>query len=180
MLGERWHLVQAEHRLERTAAREMERLGFATFLPEVLEERRAMPARMLSRAQRAKPPRMELVQVLAFPGYAFVQFDPDCDPWGGVTRVPGVRRLFADSAGRPAPLPDSAMDRMRKDMADRLALTTLAPLLDAGARVRVTDGPFADHVGVCLWSDAQRVRVLLELFGRSSPTTLPRRWTEAA
>ena len=182
MPGERWHLVQAEPRQERTCAQEIGRLGFATFLPLVLEARRAVPARMLSRAQRAQPPRLVPARVLAFPGYAFAAFDPETDPWGGIQRVPGVKRLLSDGAGRPRALPDGTVARMQAEMAERLSLATLAPLLDLspGSRVRVTGGPFADHHGVCLWSDAQRVRVLLELFGRSSPTLLPRAWAEAA
>lgn len=48
-------------------------------------------------------------------------------------------------------------------------------LIEAGAVVRVTGGPFADMQGVCVWDDRKRVRLLMDLLGGAREVTLPRR-----
>ena len=52
----------------------------------------------------------------------------------------------------------------------------LSKALKAGDRVRVDDGPFASFEGMVTWLDArcrsERVKVDVEIFGRSVPVDL--------
>lgn len=175
----RWFVLQTEPRCEAWVAGELSQAGFTTFLPQVMHHCREHPARTQSRAKRRQP-LYTTRPVPAFPGYLFVAFDEAVDPWRKLTRTMGVKRIMMRSSERPAPVPAGVVDRLRRESDGRLMLRSPAPLFEAGAILRIEDGPFADHNGVCLWNDETRVRVLLDLFGRSTEVTLNRGDVQAA
>jgi len=105
------------------------------------------------------------------PGYVLVQMRMSDQSWGVVRNTPGVTG-FVGSGIRPAPLREEEIDRILKQM------TAEAPRVKVGFRqgqsVRVTDGPFADFVGVVdeISEEKGKVKVLLSLFGRETPVEL--------
>ena len=175
MSDPRWYVVQTEPRCESFVARELADGGFTAYLPMCLAKRRETPARQMSRARRGSAPIYVTVHVPMFPGYLFVTFDIVADPWRRIRRTMGVKRLFQHREDAPTPVGRGAVEALQAGAEDRLTLRSAAPLYEAGAVLRVQDGPFADHAGVCLWNDETRVRVLLEIFGRSTEVELLRR-----
>ena len=75
---------------------------------------------------------------------------------------------------RPARVPDSVIDELRRrEQADGLIRLPKPRGLQRGDRVLIRDGPFANLVAVYAgMSGAQRVAVLLALFGGEKRVTL--------
>ena len=161
----RWYCLLLAPRAETAARDRLEDAGFGVFLPLVTIIRRHARRR-------------EARQVPAFPRYLFVRLDVAAPGWTRVYRLPGsgVLRIMGPRPETPAPLPAGTVERLQAAGWDRpLGADATPALIEAGADVRVTDGPFVDHHGICQWSDGTRVRVLLSLLGRQVPAVLPLR-----
>lgn len=158
-----WYCVQAERGRETEVRDRLESQGFGAFLPLVIAMRPVRPGVMRATA------------VAAFPGYLFAAFDVRADRWRSIIYTRGVKGLFSSAVDRPTPVPRRQMETLIALGYDRPIADDPRPaLIEAGARVRVTDGPFADVSGVCLWDDRKRVRLLMELFGGAREVTVPR------
>lgn len=105
------------------------------------------------------------------PGYVLIQMGMSDQSWKIVRNTPGVTG-FVGGGDKPVPLTDEEITRILKQMEAE------APKLKIGFRegesVRVTDGPFLDFIGVVesINSEKGKVKVLLSLFGRSTPVEL--------
>ena len=85
-----------------------------------------------------------------FPGYVFVLIELQ---WHAIRRTPYVVRLIMHG-DQPARIPDRVIDELRGRERDGvIMLPEPPPRLRPGARVRVTTGPFRNHLG---WSLACR------------------------
>lgn len=118
-----------------------------------------------------------------FRGFVFVGFDPAARNWGSINDTRGVVRLFCDVNGRPIPIPRVEMDRLRATLGPggvRQEPKDLAASWadDLGVQFVVRDGPFAGFPGICMMSAQDRVTLLVSIFGRTSPATLPREMVE--
>lgn len=157
----RWFVVRTHPRGEFKALANILRQGFDAYLPRYLKRRR--------HARKA-----DIVQSPLFPGYLFVEMDPDQARWRALNSTVGVSELVC-SNGRPAPLPEDVIAdiREREDARGYVVLGRQSAL-KPGDRVRITEGAMADQVGIfdCL-SDRDRVFLLLDLLGRQVRVTMP-------
>ena len=157
----RWYVVQTHPRQEAQAQRELQNQDFQAFCPMV-----------------AKESRLGVYLVPLFPGYIFCQIDTS-RPWRSVASTRGVLRLLSSAPERPIPVPPGIVEELMATASLRSVITAIAPpLLAEGAKVRVTDGPFADQQGIVLWSDNRRVRLLMEILGRQTPIETDRKAVE--
>ncbi len=105
------------------------------------------------------------------PGYVLIQMGMSDQSWKIVRNTPGVTG-FVGGGDKPVPLTEEEITRILKQMEAE------APKLKIGFRegesIRVTDGPFLDFIGVVesINSEKGKVKVLLSLFGRSTPVEL--------
>ena len=106
-----------------------------------------------------------------FPGYVLVQMHMSEESWFVVRNTPGVTR-FVGMGNRPQPLSQQEVNVLLGRM------TAEAPKIKvnfrAGQKVRITDGPFADFIGVVDKIDTERAKVvaLVSFFGRETPVEL--------
>lgn len=148
-----WYLVYTKPRQEEVALLNLQRQGYATYLPRVRQKRR----------RRGRP--VVAVEPL-FPRYLFIHLDTHTDNWGPIRSTLGVASLVR--FGRePAPVPDDLVSYLRaREGAAGLhdwAEHALAP----GDRVRVADGVFGGYEGILLArTSRERVVVLLDILGR--------------
>jgi transcriptional antiterminator RfaH len=149
----RWFVVNALPHQERRAEANLRRQGFDAWMPGYVRERRH--ARRIDRIVAA-----------LFPGYLFVRFDPDAQPWRAIDGTFGVRRLLCRDE-RPTPVPNRFVEDLRSTTsADGLLDAPTAPLAP-GMKVRLTDGPFTDCIATILSLGAEdRIAILLDLLGR--------------
>lgn len=158
-LSSAWYVAETQPQGEAKAQSHLARQGFATFCPRF-------------RKQRHHARRIDDVLVPVFPGYLFIRFDCNRDGWPAINGTRGIRRLVAPANCRPQPMPEPAMaallDRCRGE-----AISGLFSKLEPGQMVRLVSGPFATMLAqVEEHDDRGRVRVLLELLGRSTPATV--------
>jgi transcriptional antiterminator RfaH len=156
----RWYVVRSQPHAERRARENLERQGFDAWLP-------------LCRRRRRHARKMEIVLRPLFPRYLFVAIDLDTTPWRAMLSTFGVANVIQGPAG-PVPVPDPVIEGLRA-RADEAGVLDLEPLaLQAGAKVRVTAGPFTDVEGIFqARTDAERVAILLTLMGRAVRVTVP-------
>jgi transcription antitermination factor NusG len=163
----RWYCVETERAREAEVRDRLDDQGFGQFLPLVIAMRPFRPGILQAKA------------VPAFPGYVFVRFDAKADRWRSIIYTRGVKGLFCSSRDVPTPVPQRQMDVLLALGYDRpIAEDPRPKLIEAGAKVRITTGPFADFDGVCLWDDGKRVALMFDLFGHSNRVTVARRQVE--
>ncbi len=113
----------------------------------------------------------KIVAKKVYPGYIMVEMVMADDSWYIVRNTQGVTG-FVGSGSRPVPLEEYEMDKIYKLMGLKKKLVEFKS--QVGEKVQVTDGPFADFVGIItdIDSDKGRVHVLVSMFGRETPLEL--------
>ncbi|SDS44253.1 transcription termination/antitermination protein NusG [Actinopolymorpha singaporensis] len=119
-----------------------------------------------------------MVRRTVLPGYVLVRMDLTDESWAAVRHTPSVTG-FVGHAHQPVPL---GLDEVEKMLAPAVEETKepdkkkKAEVVDfaVGDSVMVVDGPFATlHATITeLNPDAQRVKALVEIFGRETPVEL--------
>jgi len=115
------------------------------------------------------------VQRKVFPGYILVRMDLNDESWGAVRNTPGVTG-FVGATSRPSPL---SLDEVVKILAPATQKKAERPQVkvvdfEVGESVTVMDGPFATLPATIseISPDAQKVKVLVSIFGRETPVEL--------
>jgi transcription termination/antitermination protein NusG len=115
------------------------------------------------------------VQRKVFPGYILVRMDLNDESWGAVRNTPGVTG-FVGATSRPSPL---TLDEVVKILAPATQKKETRPQVkvvdfEVGESVTVMDGPFATLPATIseISPDAQKVKVLVSIFGRETPVEL--------
>lgn len=147
-----WFIVQLKPNGLTRAVTNLERQGFAPFVPR---ERRSV--------RRAN--KFVTVDAPVFPGYVFVEVDPDDGGWRVINSTYGVARIIS-FGGRPAALPKGLVEAMAK----RYTVTVEAPpAFGVGEEVILREGPFVDFLAKVEAVDPQnRVHLLIDFMGRQS------------
>jgi transcription termination/antitermination protein NusG len=108
-----------------------------------------------------------------YPGYILVRMELNDETWHLVKDTPKVTG-FIGGQGRPTALSDQEAQKI----VDQMTAGALKPkpkyLLERGDEVRVIDGPFLNFNGVVdeVNPEKGKVRVLVSIFGRSTPVEL--------
>jgi len=105
------------------------------------------------------------------PGYILVEMTMTDQSWNIVRNTPGVTG-FVGSGGKPVALLDEEVEQILKQM--RAETPKFKVGFRQGQSVRVTEGPFADFVGIVdeIGTEKGKVKVLLYLFRRETPVEL--------
>ncbi|UWR35711.1 hypothetical protein K3759_18650 (plasmid) [Sulfitobacter sp. W027] len=157
----KWFVAQLRPHGLTQARTHLQRQGFETFSPEILQSR----IRQGEPHQERRP---------LFPGYLFVSFDPRANGWTAINNTRGVSRLILNDPRRPRPLPGEFMAGLRA-RCDTSELATPIDALEVGDQIRVTSGPFMDLIThIESLPDFERVGVLIELMGREVRSSLLR------
>lgn len=158
--NERWFLVYTLPKREIQALMRLRVQGFKAYLPQYLRTTRH--ARQL-RTFRAP----------LFPRYLFIVLDLERDRWLCVRGTIGVSSLVGCDE-RPLPVPRGIIEALIAQGDDN-GLIQFGDGLQAGQKVRIASGPFADFVGTLdRLDDTGRVRLLLDMMGSEIAITLPR------
>ncbi len=133
----------------------------------------------------------KLVKRTVLPGYVLVRMDLTDESWGVVRHTPSVTG-FVGNSHQPVPLSLAEVEQMLAPAVEAEVAATAteaagsgdgqqakAPKVEfadfvAGDSVMVVDGPFATlHATITeINVDAQRVKALVEIFGRETPVEL--------
>ena len=149
---------------------------FGAYLPMLAVERTKA-----GRVVRGPDGKAEIAHVPCYGGYAFVEFDRDCDPYGTLSTVDGVLGLIQTRTGIPIPLPLGWHARERDWEAERMRRLEIAlPAFAAGQPVRLVQGPMEGFAATVQSDTGLTTRISAHVFGRDTPMTVRRDWLEAA
>jgi transcriptional antiterminator NusG len=117
------------------------------------------------------------VQSKVFPGYLLVRMELSPESWSAVRNTPGVTGFVGATsrADRPSPL---SLDEVLKILAPTVQKETKPQVkvvdFEVGDSVTVTEGAFATLPATIseINPDAQKLKVLVSIFGRETPVEL--------
>jgi len=109
-----------------------------------------------------------------FPGYMLVQMDLCKETWHLVKNTPKVTGFVGGKDDKAPPISEAEVRRLTQQMSEGVAKAAPKVEFDEGDQVRVIDGPFANFSGSVeeVKPEKQKVRVLVSIFGRSTPVEL--------
>ena len=113
------------------------------------------------------------IEKRVLPGYVLVNMDLDDDAWGVVKNTPGVTG-FVGAGNTPVPLSQPEVDRILRTGTALGERQRAQVEFSLGESVKVTSGPLSDFDGeiVDVNADAQKLKVLVEIFERQVPVEL--------
>ena len=124
------------------------------------------------REGKRTPKRMRL-----YPGYVMVQMSMDDESWYVVRNTPGVTGFVSsedekEKRPKPVPLEPWEVESILRQVESATPVARVG--FNHGESVRITDGPFADFIGVVdtIDTDKGKVDVLVSFFGRETPVEL--------
>lgn len=154
-----WHLVHTKIRQEHVAQSNLERQGYACYLPKI-------------KAEKLRAGELKVIEEPLFPRYLFIKLETglDAKSWAPIRSTLGVSRLVTFGQ-TPAKIDDDLLEsiRARSESAD-VQLRHFAP----GEQVIVTQGPFTGVEALYQMADGQeRVVVLLTILSKQVRMTVP-------
>jgi len=108
-----------------------------------------------------------------FPGYILVKMVLTDETWHIVKDTPKITGFVGDKL-KPVPVPESDVLKMTNRIAEGQVKPRPRISFHEGENVRVVDGPFSNFNGVVedVNPDKGKVKVLVSIFGRSTPVEL--------
>lgn len=108
-----------------------------------------------------------------FPGYMLVQMELNEKTWHVVKSTPKVNG-FVGNALNPPSIKDEEVRKLTQQITEGELKPKPRVSFEEGEQVRVIDGPFSNFNGVVedVKPDKGKVRVLVSIFGRSTPVEL--------
>ncbi len=169
-MDHKWYVVHTysgyENRVESTLWERIRQNGAEELFSEILVPRESDEAK----GDRRGPGRK------FFPGYIFVKMQLNKETWHIVKDTPRVSGFIGGGheLGSVRPVPEAEVLRITKQMELGPARPEPRERFEEGETVRVTDGPFANFNGTVaeINQDKAKLRVLVSIFGRSTPVEL--------
>lgn len=108
-----------------------------------------------------------------FPGYIIVHMELNDETWHVVKGTPKITG-FVGNATDPPSISDEEVARMTQRIKEGAVKPKPLIRFDEGENVRVTTGPFANFSGFVdeVMPDKEKVRVMVQVFGRATPVVL--------
>lgn len=108
-----------------------------------------------------------------FPGYILVQMELTDESWYLVRNTPGISG-FVGSGRKPIPLSEAEVGQILRQQEEKTAKPKPKVEFGVGESVRVKEGAFANFNGTIedINPNRGKLRVLVSIFGRSTPVEL--------
>ena len=109
-----------------------------------------------------------------FPGYIIVRMALDDETWHIVRGTSRITGFVGGAGNQPTPISDDEVARMTQQIKEGAHKPKPRVTFEEGENVRVTSGPFANFQGFVdeVRPDKEKVRVMVQVFGRATPVEL--------
>lgn len=184
LTGRQWYILHSVNRSDLRVHNCLKNAGYETYYPQQRVMKR-VPQRMLSKKQRAsRIPLFESALRPLLPSYHFVLMDLERDRWRDLFDLIGLFGVLCEPdvpEPMPYPLQPIVVAKLRATEVDGAIpgpTDARALVLEIGEQVRISGGTFAGHNAVVdqipkgqlqALDESQKVKLLVALFGRSTP-----------
>jgi len=154
-----WFLIHTKPRQEVIALENLERQGYACYLPMLPTE-------------KLRQGKLVTLQEPLFPRYLFIQLGQGAtaQSWSPIRSTRGVSRLVS-FGNEPARVPVDLVHRLQSHDAERCQ--DVQTLFKSGDRVLIQEGPFAGLEAIYQMKDGEgRVMLLIDLMSKATQLKL--------
>ena len=165
----KWYIVHTysgfEHKVKKNLEERVKTLGQEEYFGKVLVPTEQVIE--LKKGQKKTSSRK------FYPGYIMVQMVLNKETWHTVRNTAKVTG-FLGGGSEPSPIPDIEADRIIQQMEEGISKPKPKYTFEEGDEIRVIDGPFNNFQGIVeeVKQDKEKLRVLISIFGRSTPVEL--------
>ena len=108
-----------------------------------------------------------------FPGYILVRMELNDETWHIVRGTPKITG-FVGGDKKPPPISDEEVARMTQQIKEGASKPKPKIMFEEGESIRVIDGPFVNFSGFIdeVMQDKEKLRVMVQVFGRATPVVL--------
>jgi len=168
-MSKKWYIVHTysgqENRAKQSLLERAATLGFEEQIDEVLipEENVVEMVKGQKRTSKRK----------FFPGYILVRMELSDDTWHVVKGTPKITGFVGNSTSPPS-ISDDEVARMTERIKEGAVKPKPLITFEDGESVRVIDGPFANFSGFIdeVMPEKEKLRVMVQVFGRATPVVL--------
>ena len=109
-----------------------------------------------------------------YPGYIMIQMVMNEKTWHTVRNTAKVTGFIGGGGDMPSSIPGEEAEKIIQQMEEGISKPKPRYRFEEGDEVRVIDGPFNNFQGIVeeVKPDKEKLRVLISIFGRSTPVEL--------
>ena len=165
----RWYIVHTysgfEHRVKSSLEERIKTLGLESSFGRIL-----VPTEQVVELKKGYK---KTSSRKFYPGYIMVEMFLDEETWHIVRSTAKVTG-FVGGGNMPTAVPPEEAERIIRQMEEGISKPKPKYQFEEGDQVRVIDGPFNNFQGVVdeVKADKEKLRVLITIFGRSTPVEL--------
>ncbi|MPV86998.1 transcription termination/antitermination protein NusG [Ostreibacterium oceani] len=166
----KWYVIQAysqyENRVKQLLLERIARSGLEAYFGEIL-----VPTEEVAEMRDGKRRTSERK---FFPGYVLINMEMNDETWHLVKSIPNISGFVGGTSDKPFPLSEAEVDVIMNRIQDGVDKPRPKTLYEVGEVVRVADGPFTDFNATVeeVNYEKSRLKVSVEIFGRSTPVDL--------
>ncbi len=165
-----WYVIHTysgfENRAKQNLEERIKNLGKAQYFSSILVPTETVVE--LGKDKKRKESKRKI-----FPGYLLVQMELNEETWHIVKDTPKITG-FAGNSTKPLPLSEKEVEEILAQMKEGVSKAKPKISFNVGDSVRVIDGPFVNFIGTIeeVKSEKRKLKVLVSIFGRSTPVEL--------
>jgi len=166
----RWYVVHVYSGMEKSVSRALreriDRMGMGDQFGQIL-----VPT---EEVVEVKGGRKTIAERRFFPGYVLVEMEMTDKTWHLVKDTNKVTGFVGGKSNKPTPIPAYEMEKLLRQMQDGAENPRPKVSYEVNEMVRIKEGPFTDFNGTVeeVNYEKSRLRVLVTIFGRSTPVEL--------
>ncbi len=161
---QRWFVVQVisshEKKVKKALEESLSSKGMAEYITEVL-----IPTENVSEVKRGQ---QKVSEKRMWPGYLLVKMEFNDESWAYVKDTPGVIDFLGGE--KPVPLSEKEVADILQELEDRKKGVVQKHKVEAGDKVKITDGVFINFIGTVTEVNHEkgRLSVMVSIFGRDT------------
>lgn len=169
-MAKRWYVVHVYSGFEKKVASSIKELVEKRGLEELVEEV-LVPTEEVIEVKKGQKVNTEQK---FFPGYMLIKAEMNDEVWHIVKNTPKVTGFLGCGGNKPQPITEAEAQRLLQQIEEGADRPRPGISFEIGENVRVCDGPFNSFNGSVEEIDEEksRLKVLVSIFGRSTPVEL--------